>query len=95
MKIAVSTRLFIPEKREQAMAVLSAGTVGVFLLTLIGFSVSWFLGSADILNLKEIVVFKSQEYEFYIDFYFDKVTFIFAIVGAILAFLCSSCFNGL
>lgn len=79
--------LFIPEKREQAMAVLSASTVGVFLLTLIGFSVSWFLGSADILNLKEIVVFKSQEYEFYIDFYFDKVTFVFAIVGAILAFL--------
>lgn len=79
--------LFVPEKREQAMAILSASTVGVFLLAFIGFSIAWFIGPADILNLKEIVVFKSQEYEFYIDFYFDKVTFVFALVGAILAFL--------
>ncbi len=79
--------LFVPEKREQLMATLSAITVGVFLISLAVFSFSWYLSPNAVLNLKEIVVLKSQEYEFYIDFYFDKVTFVFAMVGAVLAFL--------
>ena len=79
--------LFVPEKKEQLMASLSATTVGLFLVSLIAFSLGWYWSSDLVLNLKEIVVFKSQEYEFYIDFYFDRVTFVFAMVGAILAFL--------
>ena len=53
--------LFVPEKREQLMATLSATTVGLFLISLIAFSLGWYMSADLVLNLKEIVVFKSQE----------------------------------
>ena len=79
--------LLVPHKNEQMMAQLSATTLGLFLISLTIFSGVWILGAHPALNLKEIVIFQSQEYEFFIDFYFDRVTLIFSVVGVVLAFL--------
>ncbi|MFN3874335.1 MAG: proton-conducting transporter membrane subunit, partial [Flavobacteriales bacterium] len=39
------------------------------------------------LNVKEIVLYRSADYEFFIDFYFDRVTAVYLLVGAMLTFL--------
>jgi NADH:ubiquinone oxidoreductase subunit 5 (subunit L)/multisubunit Na+/H+ antiporter MnhA subunit len=56
-------------------------------MALIAFTVNWLIGPHKALNLKDVIIYQSEEYEFYIDFYFDRITAIFAFVGGFLTFL--------
>jgi NADH:ubiquinone oxidoreductase subunit 5 (subunit L)/multisubunit Na+/H+ antiporter MnhA subunit len=40
-----------------------------------------------VLDLKDAVVFKTSKYEFFIEFYFDKITAVYLFVGSFLTFL--------
>jgi NADH:ubiquinone oxidoreductase subunit 5 (subunit L)/multisubunit Na+/H+ antiporter MnhA subunit len=40
-----------------------------------------------VLNIKEVVIYQTNDYSFFIDFYFDRITATYLIVGAILTFL--------
>jgi NADH-quinone oxidoreductase subunit L len=55
------------------------------LLTL--FILYWIVSSRKDLNLNEITLLKTSHYEFFIDFYFDKVAAIYMLMGAFLTFL--------
>lgn len=79
--------LFISENREKELSTVAFSTVGIQLIGLIGYTIFWLLSGHKGLNLKDVVVYKSEEYEFYIDFYFDRVTAVFSLVGAFLTFL--------
>ena len=79
--------LFIPEKMERTLSAVAYSTVGVYLLALIAFTANWLIGPHKALNLKDVIIYQSEEYEFYIDFYFDRITAIFAFVGGFLTFL--------
>ena len=79
--------LFIPEKKERTLSAVAYSTVGIYLLALIAFTINWLVGPHKALNLKDVVIYKSEEYEFYIDFYFDRITAFFAFVGGFLTFL--------
>lgn len=41
------------------------------------------------LNTKYLVLYQDAHFEFFIDFYFDKITAVFALIGVILVFLVS------
>lgn len=47
----------------------------------------WVTQNTPTLDIKHLVLFKAENIEIYINFYFDKVTAAFAIVGSLLAFL--------
>jgi NADH:ubiquinone oxidoreductase subunit 5 (subunit L)/multisubunit Na+/H+ antiporter MnhA subunit len=79
--------IFIPRKKETLISWSAFSTVGVHLLLAQGFIVYWLLNGFPTLNLKEIVVYKTEGYEFLIDFYFDKVTAVYLFVGTFLTFL--------
>jgi len=79
--------LFVPSKREDVLSWVAFTTTGLSLLYFLSFSVYWMLKGAPVLNVKEMVLYQTKGYEFLIDFYFDKITAVFLLVGSLLTFL--------
>ncbi|WP_445711362.1 proton-conducting transporter transmembrane domain-containing protein [Flavobacterium sp.] len=76
--------LFIPEEKERLISRVAFGTVFTQLVIVSIFAVFWIVDGAFDLNLKEFTLMKTSHYEFFIDFYFDKVTAVYLFVGALL-----------
>ncbi|VXB06891.1 NADH-Ubiquinone oxidoreductase (Complex I), chain 5 N-terminus [Flavobacterium sp. 9AF] len=76
--------LFIPEKKEAVISWVAFGTVFTQLISITIFIVFWIIEGTLDLNLKEFTLMKTSHYEFFIDFYFDKVTAVYLFVGALL-----------
>jgi NADH-quinone oxidoreductase subunit L len=76
--------LFIPEEKERLISRVAFGTVFMQLVIVSIFAVFWIVDGAFDLNLKEFTLMKTSHYEFFIDFYFDKVTAVYLFVGALL-----------
>jgi NADH-quinone oxidoreductase subunit L len=79
--------LLLPAKKEAWLSWSAFITVGLHLLAAVVYIVYWVLNKHQALNLKDIVVFKTDGYEFFIDFYFDKITVVYLFVGSFLTFL--------
>jgi NADH-quinone oxidoreductase subunit L len=79
--------VLIPKSKEGLISWVSFSTVGLQLLAAVGFVTLWLVSGHPVLNLKEISVFKCVGYDFFIDFYFDKITVVYLLVGALLTFL--------
>jgi NADH:ubiquinone oxidoreductase subunit 5 (subunit L)/multisubunit Na+/H+ antiporter MnhA subunit len=79
--------LLIPGKQETLMSRVAFSTVGLHLLSFLVFAVYWLIDGMPSYDLKDIVLFKTTGYEFFIDFYFDRVTATYLFVGAFLTFL--------
>lgn len=79
--------LLIPKHKETLLSRAVFATVGLHFFTFIAFTLYWLFNGHETLNLSEIVLFKSKEYEFLIDFCFDKITATYLFVGAFLTFL--------
>src|SRR5260221_1172779 len=79
--------LVIPAKKEELISWVAYLTVGIQLVSFLIFAVVWIDSGHPVLNLKQIVLYKSEGYEFFIDFYFDKITAVYLFVGAFLTFL--------
>ena len=79
--------LFFPLKKEAILSGVTLGTVGIQLVGIVLFIAWWLMNGFPTLDIKQIVLYKSPEFEFFIDFYFDKITAVFAFVGAVLTFL--------
>ena len=79
--------LFIPEEHENAMSRWTFGLIGINLVILILFTVYWLLQSFPSINVRDWMIFQTKGYEFFLDFYFDKVTAVYALVGGFLTFL--------
>lgn len=79
--------LTLPRRKETLISRAAFLTVGLHFVAFQIFIVLWLLGDHPILNLKEIVLFSTKGYEFFIDFYFDKITAVYLFVGSFLTFL--------
>ncbi len=79
--------LFVPDKKENIIAFLAFSTVGLHLLLAQIFITLWLFNGHKQLNLKDIVFFQSNDYVFFLDFYFDKITATYLAVGSLLTFL--------
>jgi NADH-quinone oxidoreductase subunit L len=79
--------LLIPKKNEQALSMLAYTSVGLQLLASILFAIQWISLGAPEINLKEFSVYRTGNYDFYLDFYFDKLTLVYLLLGSLLTFL--------
>jgi NADH:ubiquinone oxidoreductase subunit 5 (subunit L)/multisubunit Na+/H+ antiporter MnhA subunit len=79
--------LMIPARNEMALSRIAFYTAGTNLVLFLGFLMLWLLQSAPTLNLKEFSLYQNKDYEFLIDFFFDKITAVYLFVGALLTFL--------
>ncbi len=76
--------LVLPEKKEALISWVAFGTVFTQLLALVVFIIFWIFNGAAHLNLNEITLLKTDHYEFFIDFYFDKISAVYLFIGALL-----------
>lgn len=79
--------LIIPGKQEVLMSRVAFISTGLHLLSFVVFFILWISNGHPTLNLKDLVIYKSPGYEFYIDFCFDKITAVYVLVGAFLTFM--------
>lgn len=76
--------LLLPEKKEALISWVAFGTVFTQLVALIIFIIFWIIDGANQLNLNEATLLKTDHYEFFIDFYFDKISAVYLFIGALL-----------
>lgn len=79
--------LLLPPKKEPVISRVAIGTISVYLAGFLLFVVSWLMNGYPTLDIKHIVLFKTTGFEIFIDFYFDKITAVFAFVGSVLTLL--------
>ena len=78
---------FLPENKEKLISIIAFSTVFIQFLGIVLFSLIWIWNDSPDLNLKEITIFRTSHYEFFIDFYFDRITAVYLFVGALLTSL--------
>lgn len=81
--------IILPKVKEKPIAWNTFLTILIHFVLIIGFSICWIYSGAKPFNLKEISIFKSIGYEFYIDFYFDKITIVYLLIGSFITLLIS------
>ena len=79
--------LFIPGKQEGILSKVAFATVGLTLLSVMTLGSLWAFSGFESLNVKDISVYQSPDYNFFIDFLYDKVSATYLLVGAILTFM--------
>jgi NADH-quinone oxidoreductase subunit L len=79
--------LFVKDKAERALSMVATATLGTHILLGVPFVVYWLFSDHPNLNLRDIVLYENNEYQFLIDFFFDKVTAAYFLVGSTLSFL--------
>ncbi|WP_317896790.1 proton-conducting transporter transmembrane domain-containing protein [Aurantibacillus circumpalustris] len=79
--------LLINKSKEALISVATYVTVGSHFLLFLVFFIYWLTHGHEIVNLKDFVLFRTTGYEFYLDFYFDKITAVYLFVGSSLTLL--------
>lgn len=79
--------LIIPKEKESFLSQVAFYTAGVQLLLTTIFVAIWAGKGFPSYNLKEIELYGTSDYLFFIDFYFDKITAVYLLVGGVLVFL--------
>lgn len=79
--------LLIPGKMENAISRAAIFTVGSHLIISLVFLVFWFFNSYPTFETRELILYDTERYKFFISFYLDKITAVYLIVGSFLTFL--------
>jgi NADH-quinone oxidoreductase subunit L len=79
--------IMLPAKKEGLISGVSFSTIGLHFVLSQVFIIYWIISGSDPITNKEMVLFKSDGYEFFLDFYFDKITATYLFVGSFLTFL--------
>ncbi len=79
--------LFLPKTQEKTLAFLAIATIGFHLIGSLVFTVYWLSQYAQNIEVKHLLLYKSDDFEFVIDFFFDKISSVFVIIGSVLMFL--------
>lgn len=79
--------LVFPQKNEKAIFLSMA--IPAFLQTIfaIGFTIYWAVFIQEALNIKEITIYNTEHYKFFIDLFFDKITATYLIMSSLLTFM--------
>lgn len=81
--------LCVPQKKESVISGIAISIIGTSTIGSIAFALWWLINGHPTLDIKHIVLFQTENIEIFIDFFFDKITAVFAVAGAVLAFLVS------
>jgi NADH-quinone oxidoreductase subunit L len=79
--------LLVPEKNEKAISFIAFFTTGINALFILLFTIYWIASGSKNLNVNEIVLYKSENYVFFIDLFFDRISAVYLIFSSFLAYL--------
>lgn len=79
--------LLTPSNKEAWLSKTAFATAGLQFLGAFVFAIFWaYYGFPDV-NTRDLSLFRTKDYEFFIDFYFDKVAATYLMVGALITFM--------
>ncbi|MBX7095605.1 MAG: hypothetical protein K1X56_12870, partial [Flavobacteriales bacterium] len=79
--------LLLPATKEKWISGTAFVSVGLQFLLGVAFTIYWLFHQHHTISIKDLSLFKSEGYEFFISLYFDKVTAVYLLVGAFLTFM--------
>lgn len=79
--------LLVPREKENVISTVAFVAVGLHLALSIGFVGYWLLHGMPTIDQKDMALFQTSSYEFFLDFSFDKIAATYLVVGALLTFL--------
>ncbi|MCB0480654.1 MAG: hypothetical protein KDC83_04440 [Flavobacteriales bacterium] len=79
--------VIIPKQNESLISKVAFYTSGIQLLLALSFTVFWCFAGMPNVNIKKFTLYKSDHYEFFIDFFCDNISIVFLLMGALLTFL--------
>ncbi len=79
--------LLVPKEKESLLSNIAFYVVGGNLILGIALVIFWLINGHPTLNITDISIYQNPHYNFFIDFYFDKISAVYFLVGAFLTFL--------
>lgn len=79
--------LLLPKRNENALSITAFAICGLHLVFSAIFLIVWLVSGHSTLNVFDWIIFKTNDYEFFIDFYYDKVSAVYGLTGSALVFL--------
>jgi NADH-quinone oxidoreductase subunit L len=79
--------LFFSNSKEKAISLVAIVTIAMHLLLLIVFVTQWFFKGCVTLDYKYFTFYKEGSIEIFLNFYFDKFTSVFSLLGALISLL--------
>ena len=78
--------LFFKNKQERPLSLIVQSTTAVYVLGSIALFAFWALKNFEPLNEKLVTLYKTEEFAFVIQFYYDRVVAVYSITGALVFF---------
>jgi NADH-quinone oxidoreductase subunit L len=88
--VAFLASLFWQNKQEKPIALIVQFTKAFYIVAAVVYCVLWIINGAVPINQHVITFYKTDHFVFAIQFYYDHITAVYSIVGAILFFLVST-----
>jgi NADH-quinone oxidoreductase subunit L len=84
---ALFITLLVPRKKESLLSGITISTAALHFTSVLILTGFWLMNSYPALDIKHAVLFRSENIEIFIDFYFDGTTAVFCMVGSLIPFL--------
>lgn len=79
--------LLFQSKNEKALSISAITTFVFQLLSLVVFTILFFVKDLKFVNLNDFTLYSGHGYKFYIDIFFDEISAVYGLVGALLGLL--------
>ncbi len=88
--VAFFATLFWQNKREKPIALIVQFTKAFYIIAALAYAAIWFINGRVPVNHELVTLYKTSHFVFAIQFYYDHITAVYSIVGAVLFFLVST-----
>lgn len=88
--LAFIATLLWRNKQERAIAGIVQFTKAFYIIATVVYAVLWFMNGHTPVNQRFATLYQTEHFVFAIQFYYDKITAVYSIVGSILFFLVST-----
>ncbi len=88
--LAFFATLFWQNKQERPIAWIVQFTKAFYIIAAIAYALLWFIDGRTPVNQKLTTLYQTEHFVFAIQFYYDHITAVYSIVGAVLFFLVST-----
>ena len=88
--LAFFASLFWQNKQEKPIARIVLFTKAFYIIAAVVYGVLWFINGSSPLNQTVLTLYQTDHFVFAIQFYYDLITVVYSIVGAVLFFLVST-----
>ena len=88
--LAFLASLFWQNRQERPIARIVLITKAFFIIATVVYAMLWFIDGSIPVNRRLVTLYETDHFVFAIQFYYDLITLVYSIVGAILFFLVST-----